>query len=134
MAYQSVNRLPDRYKVVFQNAQNARQRVWITADEFTRRDRDAHVLKTYTPSGWVDFTFWYVPYIETFDTPSRDLESGMVWEGLRDRTNPNTKQRQAVPLVMWRDLAGQEEEASADEVVMTRNGGVVETIVRKRQA
>lgn len=128
-----VDRLPDRYKVVFRNAVGARQRVFITEEEFDRPDRDAYIKQAYGPQGkdWEAYMFWFVPYIETFDTPSNDLEPGMVWEGERNRVDKRTQNRSTIPLVMWRDDQGYYHEANPDELVLTRKNGKIEKVERK---
>lgn len=120
MAYQRATRLPDRYKVVFRDADGNRQRQFITRAEFERKDRDAYIKAMYSPGpGWM---FWYVPFIETFDTPSGDLAAGQVWEG----TN-----RHGVDVVVWKDESGDRQISKASDVVVTRKDGIPETIERK---
>lgn len=124
MAYTRVTKLPDRYKVVFRNAEGVRVRVMLTQAEFDRKDRDAYVLNAYAPTGrgWEDFDYWFVPYIDTFDTQSKDLEDGTVWEGT---------DRHGVARVMWKDIGSERQVATADEVIVTRTGDIPDVIERK---
>lgn len=129
MAFQIVNRLPDRYFAFFVNGQR-KQKVLITGMDFDRNDRDKYIQQMYSPGpGWV--VTGYAPYVDTYDTPSQNLEPGTMWEGLRLRTDPLTKQRRAIPLVMWKEANGHMYEGKADEIEVKRNGNVVENIVRK---
>lgn len=125
MAYTRATKLPDRYKVVFRNMAGERTRHELTEAEFNRKDRDQFVRDTYAPTGrgWETFDYWFVPFIETFDTPSKDLEEGMVWEGV---------DRHGIARVKWRDIGKEVEIAKADEVVITRVGDAPEIIERKR--
>lgn len=120
MAYTRATKLADRYKVVFRNTEGDRIRHQLTQSEFDRKDRDAYVLNTYTPAGrgWETFDYWFVPFIETFDTPSKDLEEGMFWEG---------KNRRGDDVVVWRPEGGVRDIAPKDDVVVS--DGVIE---RKR--
>lgn len=124
MAYTRATRLPDRYKVVFQNASGARVRAFLTQAEFERKDRDAYVQNAYAPTGrdWQTYHYWFVPYIVTFDTPSGDLEDGMVWEG----TN-----RFGEAQIMWKAPGRGFDCAKPDEIVVTRSGDVPDVIARK---
>lgn len=135
MALIHVERLPDRYKVVFRNAAGDRQRVFITEAEYLRPDRDQYIKKTYGPTGrdWESYMWWYVPFIDTFDTPSQDLEPGMVWEGVRERSDPKTQRRVAATLVVWRDESGNLLEAKPADLDIVRKDGKIETVTKKRQ-
>lgn len=124
MAYIQATKLPDRYKVVFRDSNGARIRVQLTQAEFDRKDRDAYVLSAYAPVGWKSFTYWFVPFIETFDTPSKELEEGMCWEGVN---------RDGVARVMWREQGGEFECAKPEDVIISRKGDVPDVIARKSQ-
>lgn len=124
MPYVRATKLPDRYKVVFRNAAGERIRHELTQEEFNRKDRDQYVLDTYSPTGrdWRIFDYWFVPFIETFDTPSKTLEPGMYWEGA-DRHGEN--------VIVWRSIDGQRAIAKSSDVVVTQNGDIPETIEKK---
>lgn len=124
MAYTRATKLPDRYKVVFRNAAGARIRAFLTQAEFDRKDRDQYVLNAYAPTGrdWQSYDYWFVPYIETFNTPSGDLEPGMIWEGT---------DRHGIDRVVWRPLDGERQVAQAGEVVVARAGQTVQDVTRK---
>lgn len=124
MAYTLATKLPDRYKVVFRNATKARIRHALSEAEYNRKDRDQYVLNAYAPTGrgWETFDYWFVPFIETFDTPSGDLEDGMVWEGVDKR---------GVSRIMWKPVGGGFESANSDEVTVSRSGDAPDVIARK---
>lgn len=124
MAYTRANKLPDRYKVVFRNATGERIRHELTQVEFNRKDRDQYVLNAYAPTGrgWETFDYWFVPFIETFDTPSKALEPGMYWEGAN---------RHGESVVVWCPVDGQRNIAKSSDVVVTRTGEIPETIEKK---
>lgn len=124
MAYTRATKLQDRYKVVFRNASGTRIRAWLTQSEFERKDRDSYVLSAYAPTGrgWEAFDYWFVPFIETFDTPSGDLEDGMVWEGV---------DRRGTSRIMWKPAGGGFQSATSNEVTISRSGDVPDVITRK---
>lgn len=131
MALIKVNRLPDRFKVIFQNRKTGeRFRTHITKEEFERPDRDEYIEQAYSPGP--GYYFWFVPFIETFDTPSGDLEVNCVWEGVRKRVDPIDKRRKDANIIMWKDENGVLQEDAPEKLVVTRNGDTVESVNRKK--
>lgn len=124
MALQRIERLPDRFKVVFQNNAGERVRVWITEEEYLRKDFNQYIVENYAPTGpsWRSYRFWPVPYIYTFDTPTKDLRDGEIWEGV---------DRHGVDRIVWKTIGKEQGFERADDVVMTLNGDVIESVEKK---